>query len=40
MCPYQTKADPELFTSHMNRVKQPKYKPIIKLMCDVTNKTK
>ena len=37
-CPYQTKADPNLFSDYMNSVKQPKYKPASKLMCDVTNK--
>ena len=39
-CPYQTKADPELFTTYMNSVKQPNYKPTEKLMCDLTNKQK
>ena len=39
-CPYQTKAGPELFTTYMNSVKQPNYKPIAKLMCDLTNKQK
>ena len=38
LCPYQTKADPELFTTYMNSVKQPNYKPTEKLMCDLTNK--
>ena len=28
LCPYQTKADPELFTTYMNSVKQPNYKPL------------
>ena len=39
-CPYQTKADPDLFSSFMNNVNQPNYKPTPKLMCDVTNKSK
>ena len=39
-CPYQTKADPDLFSAYMNNVNQPNYKPTPKLMCDVTNKTK
>ena len=39
-CPYQTKADPDLFSAYMNSVNQPKYKPTPKLMCDVTNKSK
>ena len=39
-CPYQTKADPELFTTYMNSVKQPNYKPTAKLLCDLTNKQK
>ena len=38
--PYQTKADPELFTTYMNSVKQPNYKPTEILMCDLTNKLK
>ena len=38
LCPYQTKADPNLFSDYMNSVKQPYYKPTSKLMCDVTNK--
>ena len=38
LCPYQTKADPDLFSGHMNSVKQPNYKPTEKRMCDVTNK--
>ena len=39
LCLYQTKADPELFTTYMNSVKQPNYKPSDdKLMCDLTNK--
>ena len=38
LCPYQTKADPELFTTYMSSVKQPNYKPTEKLMCDLTNK--
>ena len=37
-CPYQTKADPNLFSDYMNSVKQPNYKPTLKLMCNVTNK--
>ena len=40
MCPYQTKADPELFTLYMNSVKQQKYKPTQKVVCDLTNKQK
>ena len=40
LCPYQTKADPELFTKYINSVKQPNYKPTEKLMCDLTNKQK
>ena len=40
LCPYQTKADPHLFTLYMNSVNQPNYKLTSKLMCDVTNKTK
>ena len=39
-CSYQIKADPELFTTYMNSVKQPNYKPTEKLMCDLTNKQK
>ena len=27
LCPYQTKADPSLFSEYMNSVKQPNYKP-------------
>ena len=38
LCPYQTKADPNLFSEYMNSVKQPNYKPTEKLMCDLTNK--
>ena len=26
-CPYQTKADPDLFSGYMNNVNQPNYKP-------------
>ena len=40
LCPYQTKADPELFTLYMNSVKQSKYKPTQKVVCDLTNKQK
>ena len=40
LCPYQTKADPELFSPYTNSIKQPKYKPTPKLVCDVTNKQK
>ena len=40
LCPYQTKADPNLFSDYMNSVKQPNYKPTEKLMCDLTNKRK
>ena len=36
--PYQTIADPNLFSEYMNSVKQPNYKPTEKLMCDLTNK--
>ena len=39
-CPYQTKADPDLFSGYMISVNQPNYKPTSKLMCDVTNKSK
>ena len=38
LCPYQTKADPELFSDYMNSVKQTNYKPATKLGCDLTNK--
>ena len=38
--PYQTKADPELFTHYMNSAYQPNYKPTSKFLCDVTNRTK
>ena len=38
LCPYQTKADPNLFSEYMNKVKQPNYKPTEKLKCDLTNK--
>ena len=38
LCPYQTKADSNLFSDHMNSVKQPNYKLTEKLMCDLTNK--
>ena len=34
-CPYQTKADPDLFSGYMNNVNQPNYKPTPKLMCDL-----
>ena len=40
LCPYQTKADPNLLSDYMNSVKQTNYKPTPKLMCDVTNKQK
>ena len=40
LCPYQTKTDPEFFTTYMNSVKQPNNKPTEKLMCDLTNKQK
>ena len=40
LCPYQTKADPNLFSDYMNSLKQTNYKPTPKLMCDVTNKQK
>ena len=39
-CPYQTKADQDLFSAYMNNVNQPNYKPTPKLMCDVANKSK
>ena len=39
-CPYQTKADPDLFSAYMNNVNQPNYKPTSNFMCDVTNKSK
>ena len=39
-CPYQTKADPDLFSGYMNNINQPNYKPTSKLMCDVTSKSK
>ena len=39
-CPYQTKADSDLFSGYMNNVNQPNYKPTPKLMCDVTSKSK
>ena len=38
LCPYQTKADSNLFSDYMNSVKQPNYKPTQKLVCDLTNK--
>ena len=38
LCPYQTKADPEMFTIYLNSVKHPKNKPTQKLVCDMTNK--
>ena len=38
MCPYKTKADPDLFSEYMNSVKQPNYRPTEKLVCDQTNK--
>ena len=38
LCPYQTKADPNLFSEYMNSVKKPNYKPTEKFMCDLTNK--
>ena len=40
LCPYQTKADPELFKLFMNSVNQLNYKPTQKLVCDLTNKQK
>ena len=39
-CPYQTKADPNLFSAYKNNINQPNYKPTSKLICDVTNKSK
>ena len=38
LCPYQTKAEPNPFSDYMNCVKQPNYKPTLKLLCVVTNK--
>ena len=38
LCPYQTKADPNLFSDYMNSVKQLNYEPTLKLLCDLTNK--
>ena len=38
LCPYQAKADPNLFSEYMNSVKQPNYKPTEKRMCDLTKK--
>ena len=38
--PYQTKADPNLFSGYMKSVKQLNSKPTLKLMCDLTNKPK
>ena len=40
LCPYQTKADPELFTLYLNSVKQLNYKPTQKPVCDLRNKQK
>ena len=40
LCPYQTKADLNLFSEYMNSVNQPNYKPTEKLVCDLTNKQK
>ena len=40
LCPYQTKADPELFSEFMNSVNQPNYKPTQKLVCDLNSKEK
>ena len=37
---FHAKADPELFKTYMNSVKQPNYKPTEKFMCDLTNKQK
>ena len=37
LCPYRTKADPNLFSDYMNSVKEPNYKPTHKLMYDLTN---
>ena len=39
LCPYQTKADPEIFTTYIKSVKQPIDKPTNKLMCDQTKIT-
>ena len=38
LCPYQTKADPNLSSDYMNSVKQLNCKRTLKLMCDLTNK--
>ena len=40
VCPYQVEAKCELFSEYMNFVKQPKYKPTQKLVCDLTNEQK
>ena len=40
LCPYQTKADPNLFSEFMNSVNQPNYKPTQKLVCDLNSKEK
>ena len=40
LCPYQTKADPNLSSDYKNSVKQLNYKPTLKLTCDLTNKQK
>ena len=40
LCPYQTKADPNLFSDYLNIVKQLNYKLTLKLTCDPTNKQK
>ena len=38
VCPYKTKADPELFSSYLNSILPKNYTPTTKLMCDVKNK--
>ena len=40
LCPYQTKADPELFSEFMNSVNQPNCKPTQKLVCYLNSKEK
>ena len=37
LCPYQTNADPDLFSGYMNSVKQSNYKPTENFLCDLTN---
>ena len=40
LCPYQTKAAPNLFSFYMNSEKQLDYKPTFKVMCGLTNEQK